>query len=49
MIIGMRDGRIVSHGMPVEILTRVRLAEIFGYEMRVEAVDVGRPFALHHI
>jgi iron complex transport system ATP-binding protein len=47
-IIGMRDGRIVAHGAPADIVTSASLLEIFGYQMRVEMIE-GRPLALHHI
>lgn len=47
-IVGMRDGRIVAHGTPAEMLTPERLEAVFGYAMRVAEVE-GRRIVLHHL
>lgn len=47
-IVAMRDGRIVAHGPPAEMLTPATLEAAFGYAMKVATID-GRPVALHHL
>jgi iron complex transport system ATP-binding protein len=47
-IIGMRDGRVVAHGTPSDILGTDKLRQIFGYDMRVATFE-GSLYALHHI
>ncbi|WP_280951201.1 hypothetical protein [Pararhizobium haloflavum] len=44
----MRDGRIVAHGPPDEIVTSNALEAVFGYKMPVEQI-AGRPVALHFL
>lgn len=47
-IVAMRDGRIVAHGTPAEVLTTETLREIFGFMMPVETFG-GKPLVLHHL
>ncbi|WP_234187795.1 ABC transporter ATP-binding protein [Shinella sp. NM-101] len=47
-IVAMRGGRIVADGAPADILTPDTLEAVFGFRMRVEAIE-GKPFVLHQL
>ncbi|MBP2316325.1 ABC transporter ATP-binding protein [Azospirillum soli] len=46
-IVAMKDGRIVAHGPPNDVLTVGRLEQLYGYRMQVHRID-GRTMIRHH-
>ena len=46
-VVAMKDGRIVAHGPPDDVLTVGLLEQLYGYRMQVHRID-GRTMIRHH-
>jgi iron complex transport system ATP-binding protein len=45
-IVAMKDGRLLKHGTPAEIMTPATLREIYDMDVRVEVID-GNPIGVY--
>ena len=44
-IVAMKDGRIIAHGLPEEIITKELVQEVYGVDLTIQSVD-GKPFVI---
>ena len=44
-IIAMKDGRMIAHGLPEEIITKELVKEVYGVDLTIQSVD-GKPFVI---
>ena len=44
-IVAMKDGRIIAHGLPEEIITKELVKEVYGVDLTIQSVD-GKPFVI---
>ena len=44
-IVAMKDGRMIAHGLPEEIITKELVQEVYGVDLTIQSVD-GKPFVI---
>lgn len=44
-IVAMKDGRIIAHGLPEEIISKELVKEVYGVDLTIQSVD-GKPFVI---
>ena len=44
-IVAMKDGRMIAHGLPEEIITKELVQEVYGVDMNIHSVD-RKPFVI---
>ena len=44
-IVAMKDGRMIAHGLPEEIITKELVKEVYGVDLTIQSVD-GKPFVI---
>ena len=44
-IVAMKDGKIIAHGLPEEIITTALVREVYGVDLTIQHVD-GKPFVI---
>ena len=40
-IVAMKDGRMIAHGLPEEIITKELVQEVYGVDLTIQSVDKG--------
>ena len=45
-IVAMKDGRMIAHGLPEEIITKELVQEVYGVDLTIQSVD-GKPCLLY--
>ena len=38
-IVAMKDGRMIAHGLPEEIITKELVQEVYGVDLTIQSVD----------
>lgn len=44
-IVAMKDGRMIAHGLPEEIISKELVKEVYGVDLTIQSVD-GKPFVI---
>ncbi|MFR1480286.1 MAG: hypothetical protein ACLSB9_33750 [Hydrogeniiclostridium mannosilyticum] len=44
-IVAMKDGKIIAHGLPEEIITGELVKEVYDVDLNIQSVD-GKPFVI---